>query len=762
MLQRGIAALACVAVLGTAGGLRAQTKRELAELLALKRKADALEAKGEYAAAAKLSEQLVEQCRRVFGAQHRVTAASMNGLANLYKAMGQYGKAEPLYKRSVEIWVRKLGKDHPNVATSLNNLAGLYYSMGRYGEAEPLYKRSLEIWEAKLGKDHADVAATLHNLAALYESMGQYGKAEPLYKRSLEIRQSKLGKHHPDVAATLHNLAGLYQDMGQYGKAEPLYKRSLEITESKLGKDHPNVAHSLHNLAALYQLLGRYGKAEPLYKRSLKIKEAKLGKDHPDVALSLNNLAALYGSLGQYGKAVAFTDRARRTSRGHVARVLPALSEREQLTFLRTKEEGAFQIALSLGLSRSSDSATAARSAAWLLNGKGVAQEALAQPVLLTRASKSPATRQLHRQLAEVRQQLAQLTFATPRPGQEKQRLRQIQELTEQEEDLAKKLRRAGSAVTTADWVELDSLRKALPHDAVLIDIARFDVFNPKAKPGKRWQPARYAAWITAPRGAVRIVDLGAADKVDAAVKQLREALKAAPALLKARGEAQAEKALREPLEALSRLVLHPLLRHVGKVQGWLISPDGNLWLVPWAALTLPGGKFAIEEHRISYVVSGRDLLAPAGKVKPRAALVLADPDFDLKARRLPRPGAGTPERLRSAGLGLGRVPRLPWTAAEAKAVAPRLKKYTGAAPHVYLADRAVEKVFKSARNPRVVVFSTHGFTLADQERKPAEGTRGLEAPARLPAGWENPCCAAGCCWQAATTPARPGATTAY
>jgi hypothetical protein len=56
------------------------------------------------------------------------------------------------------------------------------------------------------------------------------------------------------------------------------------------------------------------------------------------------------------------------------------------------------------------------------------------------------------------------------------------------------------------------------------------------------------------------------------------------------------------------------------------------LWLVPWAALTLPGGKYVVEDHSVTYLVSGRELAgaSQARKVEPTPPLVLADPDFNL------------------------------------------------------------------------------------------------------------------------------------
>ena len=92
------------------------------------------------------------------------------------------------------------------------------------------------------------------------------------------------------------------------------------------------MATSLNNLAVLYQCHGpvRRGRAA-LPPQPGDPGEAKLGPDHPDVAASLNNLAVLSAAQGRWAEAAESIDRARRVVRRHVARVLPALAEAEQL-----------------------------------------------------------------------------------------------------------------------------------------------------------------------------------------------------------------------------------------------------------------------------------------------------------------------------------------------------------------------------------------------------------------------------------------------
>jgi tetratricopeptide (TPR) repeat protein len=237
------------------------------------------------------------------GANHPITAISLNNLALLYESMGRYTEAEPLYVRSLAISEKELGTNHPATAISLNNLAALYRSIGRYKEAEPLYVRSLVIIEKELGTSHPNTAASLNNLAVLYKSMGKYKEAEPLYVRSLAIKEKNLGANHPSTATSLNNLAGLYYSISRYKEAEPLLVRSLAISEKELGTNHPDTATSLNNLAELYRSIGRYKEAEPLYVRSLAISEKELGANHPDTAASLNNLALLYELIGRYTEA---------------------------------------------------------------------------------------------------------------------------------------------------------------------------------------------------------------------------------------------------------------------------------------------------------------------------------------------------------------------------------------------------------------------------------------------------------------------------
>jgi CHAT domain-containing protein len=750
---------------------------------------------GQFAKAEPLCQRDVQIREAKLGKDHINIAASLMNLADLYKETGRYTQAEPLYQRSLHIYETKRGKDHPDVATPLNNLAVLYYRMGQYTEAEPLYQRSLHIYETKLGEDHPNVAGSLTNLVGLYDAMGQYAKAQRLAERALQIREAKLDKDHPEVAQSLLVLGNMHARVGDYTKAEPLYQRSLAILEAKLGKDDLAVAECLNNLALLYVYMRQYDKAQPLYERSLQIDEAKLGKDHPDVAMGLCNLGALHVlATGQYAKAEALylrglqiveaklgkehplvadtlnylfllrmaqekwteaarlANRQRQIVRGHVRHTLQVLSDHEQLEFLQNKDAVRLHSALSLGLMRRTDPELALASAGWLLNAKAVAQECLSERTRLALASTDPQTGKLASQLSSVRQQLAALTLKMP--GQ-KALLDQVASLTEQEQQLARKLGQLLGQPSRADpWVTVEEVRQALPKDGILIDIARIWVRDFKAKTAEsHWKGGRYAAWLIPPagQGDLLLVDLGDAEKIDSAVDAVRKGLLAAQASdtqkssILQKGEPDAEKDLRPALAALAQLVLEPLREQIGKRPQWLISPDGALWLVPWAALPLDDKTYVIEKHTVRYLVSGRDLVMRAfeGKGKRDESVLMADPDFDIEPKEaatltakllgkqlLPsnaRPLAARDDPLATrSGSAIGRVSRLPGTASEAVAIKPKLQAYADEEPWMYRGKNALEGVFKAFHGPKVVVLSTHGFFLDDQEFKDP-GRAGLD-----------------------------------
>src|SRR6266508_3805802 len=679
--------------------------------------------RGEYVNAEPLYRRALDIREKTLGKDHPDTARSLNNLADLYQYRGKYVNAEPLYRRALDIREKTLGKDHPDTARSLNNLADLYQYQGKYVEAEPLYKRALDIREKALGKDHPDTATILNNLADLYQYRGKYVEAEPLHKRALDIREKALGKDHPNTALSLNNLAGLYLEQGKYVEAEPLYKRALDIRENALGKDHPDTATSLNSLALLYASQGKYVEAEPLYKRALDIREKALGKDHPYTANSLDNLAVLYTAKGELVQAVKFQSLANAASERNLARILVIGSERQNLAYLATFSEQSDRT-VSLHLQSAPDDPTPRNLAATLiLQRKGRALDATSQNLNALRSRFNAEDQALLDRLTDTRSQIARLVLGGPQKMTAEQYQARIKELEDQaDKDEADISRRSDEFRAQSLPVTLEAVRAAIPSDSALIEFASYRPFNAKATRGdEAYGQPRYVAYVLRHEGEIEWKELGEAKAIDTAIAALR-------------------KALRDPkrvdVKRLARFVdakvFQPVRPLLGDVSRLLISPDGSLNLVPFAALVDEGRRYAVERYSISYLTSGRDLLRLQVARESRGGpLVVAAPDFgrrsQVEAARLgkqEKDASGGEVKAESARSAIKELffPPLPYAEREGEALRELLPDAT-----LLTKGQATKAALGQVRSPKLLHIATHSFFLEDQQLSSA-GERGAQA----------------------------------
>ncbi|HYH97037.1 CHAT domain-containing tetratricopeptide repeat protein [Hyalangium sp.] len=582
---------------------------------------------GRYAQAATLFERALAIDEAALGKHHPLLAQTLNNLADLYRDQGLYARAEPLHERALRILEAALGKHHPLVALSLNNLALLYKEQGLYARAEPLYERALSIQEAALGTNHPDIAISLHNLAILllYSNQKPYTRIEALLERALAIWEAALGKDHPHVASSLNSLALLYKDQGLYDRAEPLFERALAIREAALGKNHPAVALSLNSLALFYTEQELYARAEPLYKRALSIQEASLGKNHPDVAVSLNTFAQLHLAQQNLVEALPLFTRAFAISEQHLRQEVFSFSEERLaslLHVLRADEDRLY----SLARSRPDDTHIRylALSAALLRKGRSVGEIAEASRIIFR--SLDSADREAFERLRALRTQFSALSLAGLRALSPADYQQHIKELTDKanaiEEDLSRRSAplRALSALPSPDEV-IDQVAKTLPENGVLIEFIAYRDSPLVPKPGSPASqsplPQRYLALLLFADGRTDAIDLGPAEPIDTAALHLHGAL--------ARKSASYQPAA----QALYKLAFRPLLSHLGQVKRLFLSPDGQLNLVPFAALH-DGNRFLVDSLDITYLTSGKDLLPRSEDISPATSVVvIANPDFD-------------------------------------------------------------------------------------------------------------------------------------
>ena len=688
---------------------------------ALNNLAESYSAKGDFAKAEPLHQRALAIREKALGTDHPDVGSSLNNFAGLYRAKGDYAKAEPLYQRALAIFEKALGPDHPLVATSLNNLAGLYGAKGDYAKAEPLYQRALAIEEKILRPDHPAISTSLNNLAELYRTKGDDAKAEPLYQRGLAIREKALGPYHPDVATFLNNLALVYDHMGNYEKAEPLFQRALAIDEKALGPDHADVGTALNNLAVLYRAKGDYARAEPLQRRALTIKEKALGPDHPDVATALNNLAALYEAKEDMPRAVAFRLRATDISERNIALNLANTSERQTLLYLATFS-GETSRTVSLHVQSAPNDQAARRLAlTTILRRKGRALDAIADSIGALRRRLNAQDRALLDQLTDTRSRLATLVLGAPGKASLAQHRAEIKSLEEQAEKLEAQIStRSAEFRVRAQPVTLESVQAAIPPGAALVEFLSYYQYNAKRN---EWGSRSYVAYVLGNQGESAWVDLGEAAEIDKAVNELR-------AVLRKDGDkplSDIEREVKPKARLLDQKIMQPVRKLLGGKSTLLLSPDGALNLIPFAALVDEQGKYLVESHSLTYLTTGRDLLRLQTKIENKqGAAVFANPDFggditDCNERAL-KIANKTSIKRSSAGDSIDFLDAffcpLEGTADEASALKSMFPD-----SKVWTERQATKTALKQVNAPAFLHIATHGFFLDDVVVSAAEAT---------------------------------------
>ncbi|MDJ1172713.1 CHAT domain-containing protein [Roseofilum capinflatum] len=226
----------------------------------------------------------------------RGEANSLGNLGLAYQSLGQYQRAIAFQEKSLTI-AREIGY-RQGEAASLGNLGLAYQSLGQYQKAIDFQEKSLTI-EREIGNRQGE-ANSLGNLGLAYQSLGQYQRAIAFQEKSLTIAR-EIG-YRQGEAASLGNLGLAYQSLGQYQKAIDFQEKSLTI-EREIG-NRQGEANSLGSLGNAYDSLGQYQRAITFYEQLLKIAR-EIGNRQGE-ANSLGSLGNAYYLLGQYQRAIDF------------------------------------------------------------------------------------------------------------------------------------------------------------------------------------------------------------------------------------------------------------------------------------------------------------------------------------------------------------------------------------------------------------------------------------------------------------------------
>ncbi|MEB3282497.1 MAG: CHAT domain-containing tetratricopeptide repeat protein [Lyngbya sp.] len=630
---------------------------------------------------------------------------------------GLYVQAIPLAERALSIYQELFGEQDLKVATSLNNLAALYEEIDRWNQAEPLFKKVLEIRENLLENYHPDLAQSLNNLAKVYRIQGKYSEAESLYERALSIYR-KISPNNRAysmlLASTLSNLATLYYNQGKDEEAIPLYEEALKIYNQINKKD--DLTHQLNmrsaensilnNLASVYYKQKKYAKASVLFEKVIENYEQRQESDHPKLALALNNLAALQLAQGDITSAIKSLARGTDIEEKNLNLRLTMGSEGEKQAYMNTLVDTTYR-AISLHIQDAPNNQDAVNLAlTTILRRKGRVLDVMADSIGLLRQNLTSDEQYLFDQLEKVRQELAMLKFTEAQTLSWRRYRLRLEELEQQEEQLeAELLQRSAEFRAETQKVTIQDIQKLIPVDAALVELVRYKPFDAQlTSDEQRGRDFHYAAYILKSTGKPIWVDLGKTERINPLrfmlnLKNKVSAHKGNPEQLKVEAR-NLDKVLMQPI----RQQLDDNIRHI------LLSPDGELNLIPFGALVDENGQYLIENYTFTYLTSGRDLLRfQSDTPSQQPPLIIANPNFQDKANptTINSWADQSKSNLVSRGILSTTYDSLPGTEAEAEAIKALLPNAI-----VLTESDATENAIKASKSPQILHIATHGFFL--------------------------------------------------
>lgn len=648
----------------------------------------------------------LELREKVLGPNDPLVGRTLGFLAAAYSSAGDYVNAEAALIREIQITEKTLGPDNAEVAREIGSLSDVYLGKGDDLKAEKTTLRALGIYERAKMMESSGAGSALAILGGIYYQRHDYLKSEDYYERSRAVWEKLLGPEHFHLAPSYTHLGRVAYDAGDYVKAESMFARALALAEKGVGPANVNATPYRNDLAAVYCTTGSYEKGTALYQQSLAVHTEKAALASPSVQDLFIGLSRCAAAQGRNAEALKFLSQASELQERYIGINLPTGSEREKLAFLNSIQPRLSRnISMHLKLLPNDPKARDLAALTVLLQ-KGRVQDAVSKTLAELHRRSSPNDQKLLDQLNEKTAQLARLVLGSA-PSTDQS---QIKTLEEQKEKLEEQISLRSAGYYRPAPVTLQAIQAAIPDQAALIEFISYRPFDPKAPDNdKAYGPPRYVAYVFRREGDVRWVEIGSARELDGTIDAWRQALRDPQ-----RKDAQ------ELSRTLDEKIMRPIRALVGDATHLLISPDGELNLIPFGALVDEEGRYLIQRYATTYLTSGRDLLrmevARDSKSNP---LVVADPlfgepasqPFAQMANLRKTDGRGGRHRSVTSASSLAEIYFAPLNGTELEARA--IQNFFPDA-RLMIGPQATEEAVKRADAPRILHLATHGFFLSE------------------------------------------------
>jgi hypothetical protein len=264
-----------------------------------------LKAQGDFAAASRLSEDIMLKTKKLVGDDddpETLQAAFLHGIS--LRLTGDFQAARELdedtYRRRVEV----LGRDHPQTLSSFVSVVIDRRDAGEYVWARVEHEKLVEQAMEQFGEERMVTQMRIYMLSIARRKDGDHRGALDLSGPVLDHFRHRYGPDHPNtVSCVLAHSIDVRHD-GDLDGARRLGEEAFDSYRRLLGEHHPNTLFATVDLAVTLRLSGDAAGARSLDQRALDQLRTSLGSDHPNAIVSGINLASDLAALGEVDAAV--------------------------------------------------------------------------------------------------------------------------------------------------------------------------------------------------------------------------------------------------------------------------------------------------------------------------------------------------------------------------------------------------------------------------------------------------------------------------
>lgn len=399
-------------------------------------------------------------------------------------------------------------------------------------------------------------------------------------------------------------------------------------------------------------------------------------------------LQAAYHDSKRMDDLARVTDELARIQVERTSQVLGFSSEEQRVRFMK-------QLRPLSGWLESGNTAGIARAA---LRFKGLTLDAALQEADARLTSKDPKIRALQTQLEGTRHEahvaLRLMEAAERDPKAEARYTKAAAEIDRLEGLLSRELASTG-LVRDALRRDPEEITRGLTPERCVVDFVLAD----RHVAGLTYEPIYLAIRYSADGIAMHVC--GAAAGIDEKVSELRALIEKMKA---------SDEVVRKSLTEMRTLLFGNLLDGRGQGTTLLVSPDGSLNFLPFAALMDGEGVALVTKYDLGLITSAREGLAPVKPWKVGKGLLIGNPAYD---KMDPAPGGGKRRVTGQRGVDFSRMKfgDLPGAEAEAHMIDQCLKA-AGRESSLLTNTAATEAAFRNAPPADLVHIATHGALL--------------------------------------------------